>query len=270
MMNNASLVCLSAPNKEYTGCETPEQLIAWVARVSNPTNQNNTATASKLVKYLIAHAHWSPFELAHMTVSITTTRDIAKQIVRHRSFSFQEFSQRYANPLDMLRGFVPREARLQDTKNRQASIELPSTEEAAQFILEWEKKQAAVYQAATDAYQWAIDNGIAKEQARCVLPEGNTATVIYMAGSVRSWIHYCILRRKWDTQKEHRLIADSCWELLTQNFPSVAAVIDKIEEDKKLRDEVYTIVAEHFNSNEPELSEHFTMDRLSTFFRDTE
>lgn len=199
----------------------PDEFIAYVARVSNPSNQHNTETSSKLLKYLVKHKHWSPFEMAHVTMEINTTRDIARQILRHRSFSFQEFSQRYADPTKDL-GFVHREARLQDTKNRQNSIESDNE----QLQREWEDKQWFITNVVRDTYEWAIDNGIAKEQARAVLPEGLTVSRLYMAGSVRSWIHYCQLRCANGTQKEHREIAQDCWKELVKIYPSLDNLID--------------------------------------------
>ena len=193
-----------------------DEFIAYVARVSNPSNQTNHLTAPKLMKYLIENKHWSPLEMAHVVMEIETTRDIARQILRHRSFAFQEFSQRYADPTKDL-GFVTREARLQDTKNRQNSIEVDDTE----LQREWENKQAKMIGTAREAYNWAINNGIAKEQARAVLPEGLTVSKLYMTGSLRSWIHYCQLRTTAGTQKEHRKIATDCWYSLIQEFPSL-------------------------------------------------
>jgi len=193
-----------------------DEFIAYVARVSNPSNQTNHLTAPKLMKYLIENKHWSPLEMAHVVMEIETTRDIARQILRHRSFSFQEFSQRYADPTKDL-GFVTREARLQDTKNRQNSIEIDDKE----LQRAWEDKQAKMIGTATECYLWAINNGIAKEQARAVLPEGLTVSKLYMAGSLRSWIHYCQLRMTAGTQKEHRKVAIDCWYSLIKEFPSL-------------------------------------------------
>ena len=188
------------------GLDSIQDLIAYCARVSNPSNQANTKTTKKLLDYLIKHQHWSPFEMASATMEIETTRDIARQMLRHRSFSFQEFSQRYANPSDMDQTFVIREARMQDPKNRQNSIIVE--DEALQT--EWEQHQAAVISAASNAYDWAIANGIAKEQARAVLPEGNTVSRLYMAGTIRSWIHYIDLRSANGTQLEHMELAQEC------------------------------------------------------------
>lgn len=190
--------------------------IAYVARVSNPSNQNNNETASRLVKYLVKNKHWSPLEMVHVVMEINTTRDIARQILRHRSFAFQEFSQRYADPTKDL-GFTTREARLQDTKNRQNSIEFEDNITKKS----WETYQKNHITASQNLYQWAIDNGIAKEQARVVLPEGLTVSRMYMSGSLRSWIHYCQLRCSNGTQKEHREIALDCWYKLIDYFPSL-------------------------------------------------
>lgn len=193
-----------------------ENLVAFCARVSNPSNQNNTATNSKLLNYLKKHAHWSPFEMVNVCLEINTTRDIARQILRHRSFSFQEFSQRYADPNQMdTWPFELREARLQDEKNRQNSIETDNPELAA----EWRRQQTRVIDAAQAAYKWAIENGIAKEQARAVLPEGLTKSRMYMNGTLRSWIHYIDLREKNGTQKEHMEIAKACAEVIASVFP---------------------------------------------------
>ena len=199
----------------------PSDFIAYVARVSNPSNQHNTETSDRLLKYLVKHKHWSPFEMAHVTMEINTTRDIARQILRHRSFSFQEFSQRYADPTTDL-GFTTREARLQDTKNRQNSIDVNDKD----LSFQWSERQQYIIDAANIAYKWAINNGIAKEQARSVLPEGLTVSRLYMAGSVRSWIHYCQLRCANGTQKEHREIAQDCWKELVRIYPSLDNLID--------------------------------------------
>ena len=206
------LIAISKPTIEE--CSSAEELVAYCARVSNPANQNNHGTSAKLIRYLINNAHWSPLEMVHMTMEINTTRDIARQILRHRSFSFQEFSQRYADPTAAL-GFVTREARLQDAKNRQNSIE---TDDADLESL-WQSMQQMAIEDAKRQYTKAINMGIAKEQARALLPEGLTESRIYMAGSLRSWVHYCDLRRANGTQKEHRLIADACWTIVTEQFP---------------------------------------------------
>lgn len=199
--------------------ESAQDLIAYCARVSNPTNQMNTETSEKLIKYLIKHKHWSPLEMVSACLEINTTRDIAHQIVRHRSFSFQEFSQRYAEPKEMGDMFVYRDARLQDTKNRQNSIELGNTQQDMNLINDWESQQHKVIQTAKEAYEWAIKNGIAKEQARAVLPEGLTKTRLYMNGTLRSWVHYIELRGAHGTQKEHMEIAHACAEVISEILP---------------------------------------------------
>jgi thymidylate synthase (FAD) len=197
-----------------------DEFIAYVARVSNPSNQMNTQTAPKLLKYLAKHKHWSPFEMVSICMEIDTTRDIARQILRHRSFSFQEFSQRYADPTKDL-GFVTREARLQDTKNRQNSIETDDEKLAR----DWNQIQSNMQDMAKGAYKWAIENGVAKEQARAVLPEGLIQSRMYMNGTLRSWIHYCELRMGVETQKEHREIAAMAWDEITKVFPSLSDVL---------------------------------------------
>lgn len=207
-----------------------ENLVAFCARVSNPSNQMNTATNTKLLNYLIKHKHWSPFEMVSVCLEIETTRDIARQILRHRSFSFQEFSQRYADVSEMGSMFQHREARLQDPKNRQNSIELNiedlgkggegyniTSEE--RLVQEWYEKQSEVMAASERAYKWALANGIAKEQARAVLPEGLTKSRMYMNGTLRSWIHYIELRRENGTQKEHMIIARECAKVISEIFP---------------------------------------------------
>ena len=210
------LVSHSKPSREIAseGLYDMQELIAFCARVSNPANQYNTDTSDKLIKYLINNKHWSPLEMVSVCLEIETTRDIARQMLRHRSFSFQEFSQRYADPTKDL-DFVLREARLQDTKNRQNSI----TTEDLQLQAFWQQQQLRVIDAAKEAYKWAIDNGIAKEQARAVLPEGNTVSRLYMNGTLRSWIHYIELRSENDTQKEHRDIAVQCGIVIAEVFP---------------------------------------------------
>lgn len=216
-MSKVSLVALSQPSAT-TDCNTAAELVAYTARVSNPANQNNTKTASKLLGYLIKEDHWSPFEMVHLTMEITTTRDIARQIIRHRSFSFQEFSQRYAEQTN----FVTRECRLQDEKNRQNSV---STDD--RVLKEWwSMEQAKIKNDAVRSYNQALEKGIAKEQARALLPEGMTESVLYMAGSLRSWIHYCDLRRGNGTQKEHMIVADQCWDIIKQHFPQVVAALE--------------------------------------------
>ena len=224
-MSEVNLIGITKPSA-YTECTTANELVAWAARVSNPSNQNNTATAPKLVRCLIQNQHWSPLEMVHVSMEIRTTRDIARQILRHRSFSFQEFSQRYADPTKDL-GFVTREARLQDAKNRQNSVEL--TPDENRLAEEWNVMQKQALNAANMAYQWAIERGIAKEQARVVLPEGNTESVMIMAGSLRSWVHYCQLRMDKATQKEHRIVAEQCWEIIGQHFPDVIKALDDMK-----------------------------------------
>lgn len=198
---------------------TPKELIAYCARVSNPSNQFNSATADKLISYLIKHKHWSPFEMANATLEIETTRDIARQLLRHRSFSFQEFSQRYSDPTSEL-SFVVRDARLQDQKNRQNSIALDLTKEDHRELYDiWVEKQKEVIKAAREAYSWAVNNGIAKEQARCVLPEGNTLSRLYVQGSIRSWIHYIQVRTEEGTQREHIELAREIAKVIYTIFP---------------------------------------------------
>jgi thymidylate synthase (FAD) len=220
-MSEVNLVGITKPSA-YTECTTANELIAWAARVSNPTNQNNTATAPKLVQYLIKNQHWSPLEMVHVSMEIRTTRDIARQILRHRSFMFQEYSQRYADPTKDL-GFVNREARLQDAKNRQNSIEAGDNKLLQE---NWNIRQARVISESLYAYNWAIENGIAKEQARAVLPEGNTESVMIVTGTLRSWVHYCQLRMDKATQKEHRIIAEQCWDIIAHHFPDVKKALD--------------------------------------------
>jgi thymidylate synthase (FAD) len=200
--------------------ETAEQFIAYAARVSNPANQHNTKTAPKLVKYLLEENHFSPLEMASMTLEICSTRDIVRQILRHRSFSFQEFSQRYA----VADSFDYREARLQDLKNRQNSIEL--TEDKLELEQEWWNIQYDILEKVKKGYKWALDNGIAKEQARAVLPEGMTMSRVYMAGTIRSWVHYCQLRMSNGTQKEHQIIAQDCWKIINKQFPSIVEALE--------------------------------------------
>jgi len=207
-----------------------ENLVAYCARVSNPSNQINVETNDRLLNYLIKHKHWSPFEMVSVCLEIETTRDIARQILRHRSFSFQEFSQRYADVSDLGNMFEHREARLQDPKNRQNSIELnlenvgkggegvDSTSEEM-LARQWYEKQTEVMNIASKAYKWALANGIAKEQARCVLPEGNTKSRMYVNGTLRSWIHYIELRKENGTQKEHMAIAKECAKVISQIYP---------------------------------------------------
>ena len=202
--------------------ENMTELVAFCARVSNPSNQTNKETSEKLIRYLIKNAHWSPLEMVNMCLEIETTRDIARQMLRHRSFSFQEFSQRYADPTQEL-DFVTREARLQDEKNRQNSIDV--NDEKLQS--DWTYHQNRVITAAKEAYTWAIKNGIAKEQARAVLPEGNTISRLYMNGTLRSWIHYIQLRSANGTQKEHMQIAQKCAEVIATVFPMAKEFVEK-------------------------------------------
>jgi thymidylate synthase (FAD) len=215
------LVSSSAPTAEFAdqGIDNVQELIAFCARVSNPSNQLNTETSERLINYLVKHAHWSPLEMVSACVEITTTRDIARQILRHRSFAFQEFSQRYADPTTDL-SFELREARLQDVKNRQNSVDLDmENSEHRELVRNWNEKQHAVIRAARDAYTWAVENGIAKEQARAVLPEGNTVSRLYMNGTLRSWIHFIELRSANGTQKEHQIVALACAKAIAAIFP---------------------------------------------------
>jgi thymidylate synthase (FAD) len=211
-MNTAKIVAISQPVIE--GVDGVGDFVAYAARVSNPSNQFNSGTSTKLLKYLAKNAHWSPFEMISLTMEIETTRDIARQILRHRSFSFQEFSQRYADPTKEL-GFVTnREARLQDDKNRQNSISTDNKLLQEEFEF-WQRKVART---TLEAYEWSVSNGIAKEQRRCFLPEGLTVSRMYMAGTLRSWIHYCELRTGNGTQKEHKIVARQAWNELVKYF----------------------------------------------------
>jgi thymidylate synthase (FAD) len=227
-MTNVRLISYSqVPEGDFIGLDDVQELIAYCARVSNPANQINSETSEKLIKYLIKHQHWSPLEMVSACLEIDTTRDIAHQIVRHRSFAFQEFSQRYANPAEMGEQFVIREARLQDTKNRQNSIDMDTTDATQRIIAEtWAEAQQEVIDLAKRTYEWAIDNGIAKEQARAVLPEGNTKTRLYMNGSLRSWVHYIDLRGANGTQKEHMEIAHACAKVISKIFPVMDTLKD--------------------------------------------
>ena len=217
---NVKLLSYSQPTGEFAdmGLKDAQELIAYCARVSNPSNQFNTETSEKLIRYLVKHTHWSPLEMVSACIEIETTRDIARQILRHRSFSFQEFSQRYADPTTDL-SFVVREARKQDPKNRQNSIALEPTIGDAMLQDQWRDKQLELIKLAADTYKWAVDNGIAKEQARSVLPEGNTVSRLYMNGTLRSWIHFIQLRSGNGTQLEHQRIAIACAEVITKVFP---------------------------------------------------
>jgi thymidylate synthase (FAD) len=213
------LISYSQPESHFA--ENMTELVAFCARVSNPSNQTNKDTSEKLIRYLVKNQHWSPLEMVSMCLEIETTRDIARQILRHRSFSFQEFSQRYADPTAELdEAFVLREARFQDTKNRQNSVELDMSDEKQRLLaFDWERAQKRVLFSVKQEYKWAIANGIAKEQARAVLPEGLTVSRLYMNGTLRSWIHYISLRSANGTQKEHRDIALKCAEVIAKVFP---------------------------------------------------
>ena len=219
---NVRLVSYSQPTLEYRdlGITDAQELVAYCARVSNPANQFNTETSEKLIRYLVKHQHWSPLEMVSACCEITTTRDIARQILRHRSFSFQEFSQRYADPTQEL-DFVLREARLQDPANRQNSIDTQDN----LLQIEWERAQKRVLFAVRDAYAWAIKNGIAKEQARAVLPEGLTESRLYMNGTLRSWIHFVELRSANGTQREHQQVARACAQVIAEIFPMGAEFV---------------------------------------------
>jgi thymidylate synthase (FAD) len=222
-----TLVSNSVPSAELQaqGIVNCQELVAYCARVSNPANQTNTDTSEKLIRYLIKNRHWSPLEMVSACLEIETTRDIARQILRHRSFSFQEFSQRYA-VADL--GWELKETRLQDTKNRQNSITLSGLTLKEQNLMEqWKIKQQQLIQDAEHAYDWAIANGIAKEQARAVLPEGLTVSRLYMQGTLRSWLHYVELRSGPETQKEHRQVAQACAVALESIFPMVTEFLVK-------------------------------------------
>lgn len=224
---NVKLVSFTVPCTDDLPLDSDVlDLIAYCARVSNPSNQHNTDTSDKLIKYLVKHKHWSPFEMANATLEIETTRDIARQILRHRSFTFQEFSQRYADPVKDL-SFEYREARLQDTKNRQNSIETDDLE----LKKEWLRIQQDVIRQSKFAYSWAVNNGIAKEVARAVLPEGLTMSRMYMNGTIRSWIHYIDIRSDIATQKEHREIAMACAKAIAEIFPMITE-FTHAEEDR--------------------------------------
>ena len=217
-MNTATLIAVTQPEQDLS----VEEFIVYCARVSNPANQSNHATAPKLMRYLTTHGHWSPFEMVSITMEITTTRDIARQILRHRSFSFQEFSQRYADPTEAL-GFSFRELRYQDKANRQNSI-VGSQDDL--FQMEWINMQDSVMTEAKINYDAALAMGIAKEQARALLPEGLTVSRLYMAGTLRSWLHYCNVRTKADTQAEHRQVAESAWQIIIGLCPSLEGLND--------------------------------------------
>jgi len=221
---NVRLLSHSQPTEEFVnqGIDDAQELVAYCARVSNPSNQLNTDTSEKLIKYLVKHQHWSPLEMVSACIEITTTRDIARQILRHRSFSFQEFSQRYADPTKDL-DFVLRTARLQDTKNRQNSIETNDED----LALWWDEAQQEVIALVRKHYARAIERGIAKEQARAILPEGNTVSRLYMNGTLRSWIHFIQLRSANGTQKEHQEVAVTCAQVIAQIFPMAADLVAK-------------------------------------------
>jgi thymidylate synthase (FAD) len=221
------LISCSKPSRQLVseGIYEAQDLIAFCARVSNPSNQLNTETSEKLIRYLVKHKHWSPLEMASACLEIETTRDIARQILRHRSFSFQEFSQRYADPTKDL-DFVLREARLQDTTNRQNSIEIDIKDEDDKFLIhEWNRRQQDVIDLAKETYRWAVECGIAKEQARAVLPEGLTESRLYMNGTLRSWVHFIELRSGNGTQKEHMEVARACAEAIAEIFPMVTEYV---------------------------------------------
>lgn len=221
------LISYSKPSRAMydEGLTDAQELIAFCARVSNPSNQFNMETADKLIRYLIKHKHWSPLEMVSACLEIDTTRDIARQILRHRSFSFQEFSQRYADPTKDL-SFVLREARLQDEKNRQNSIEMEPTIGNAMIQDEWKQRQLDLIHQVKDTYEWAISKGIAKEQARAVLPEGLTASRMYMNGTLRSWIHFIELRSGHGTQKEHMEVARECAAVIAEAFPMATEFVN--------------------------------------------
>ena len=221
------LISSSKPSRSMydEGLLDVQELIAFCARVSNPSNQFNMDTADKLIRYLVKHKHWSPLEMVSACLEIETTRDIARQILRHRSFSFQEFSQRYADPTKDL-DFVLREARLQDTKNRQNSVEIDVQDEDDKFLIhEWNRRQQEVIDLVKENYKWAIECGIAKEQARAILPEGNTVSRLYMNGTLRSWIHFIDLRSGNGTQKEHMEVARACAQVIAEIFPMVTEYV---------------------------------------------
>ena len=223
---NVRLISFSQPTSEFLeqGINDAQELIAYCARVSNPSNQLNKETSEKLIRYLIKNQHWSPLEMVSACIEIETTRDIARQILRHRSFSFQEFSQRYADPTQDL-SFVMRDARLQDPKNRQNSVELDPTLGNNLLENEWRHRQLAMIELAKETYEWAVGKGIAKEQARAVLPEGLTVSRLYMNGTLRSWVHYIELRSANGTQKEHQEIALACAQVIAKVFPMASELV---------------------------------------------
>lgn len=213
---NCKLISISQPT--IPECTTAEELVAYCARVSNPANQANHGTANKLLRYLVKHKHWSPFEMVSLTIEINTTRDIARQILRHRSFSFQEFSQRYA----VATNFETRDLRMQDKTNRQNSVAIDDPYLEAT----WQDLQNQIIDEVENGYKWAIASGIAKEVARAILPEGLTGSTLYMSGTLRSWIHYCQLRCGPETQLEHREVALECWDIITTEMPSLVGLLD--------------------------------------------
>ena len=223
---NVRLISFSQPTSEFLeqGINDAQELIAYCARVSNPSNQLNKETSEKLIRYLIKNQHWSPLEMVSACIEIETTRDIARQILRHRSFSFQEFSQRYADPTQDL-SFVMRDARLQDPKNRQNSIKLEPTLGNNLLENEWRHRQLAMIELAKETYEWAVGKGIAKEQARAVLPEGLTVSRLYINGTLRSWVHYIELRSANGTQKEHQEIALACAQVIAKVFPMASELV---------------------------------------------
>jgi thymidylate synthase (FAD) len=223
---NVRLLSYSQPTQEFAelGLTDAQELIAYCARVSNPSNQLNTDTSEKLIRYLVKHQHWSPLEMVSACIEITTTRDIARQILRHRSFSFQEFSQRYADPTQDL-SFILREARKQDPKNRQNSIALEPTIGDAMLQDQWRDKQLELIKLAKETYEWAVSKGIAKEQARAVLPEGNTVSKLYMNGTLRSWVHFIELRSANGTQLEHQEVAVACAKAIAAIFPMSESLV---------------------------------------------
>ena len=227
MTAKVNLVGITKPSAT-TGCHTAGDLIAYAARVSNPSNQNNTKTSKRLLQYLIKEQHWSPLEMVSVTMEITTTRDISRQIIRHRSFSFQEFSQRYAVSETFS---TKREARKQHPTNRQLSEVDSDISKQAKAQEVFNEMQAEVARVAKDHYEMALNTGIAKEQARALLPEGLTETTLYMAGTLRSWIHYCELRRGHGTQKEHMEIADLCWEVLKTHFAEICSAVEELSSE---------------------------------------
>lgn len=227
MIASAKIKAITQPITD--DASTAEEFITYCARVSNPTNQSNYKTANKLIEYLIANKHWSPFEMVNVVMEIETTRDISHQILRHRSFSFQEFSQRYADPTKHL-SFTSREFRLQDKNNRQNSIKTDDNDISKM----WDKYVEEIITKIDGIYEWAIGRGLAKEQARAILPEGLTVTRLYMSGTLRSWIHYCDLRMENGTQKEHREVANECWKEICKEFPAVMKAIDNIKQLEKI------------------------------------